>query len=124
MQGERHAYSVRWGEHLTQNVLAAVTLTSQELFRVTAQRPQVWKLVFGLFVANAANLGVSPGLVLNIGIGSGQREETFPFAVNAFNVFELPAQSLVGRIRATPIASDKWVLHGFLAPFFPVGEFA
>lgn len=119
----RHAYAIRWGDQQNSNVVLAQTFTSAELFRVTASIPQVWKIAFGLFVANAANLGISPALILNVGVGSSQREETIPFPVNAFNTLEMPGLMLIGRIRGTPLANDRWSAHGYLAPFFPVGEF-
>jgi hypothetical protein len=94
-----------------------------ELFRVTASIPQVWKLAFGIFVKNPLNFAIAPEIVINVGVGSSQVETVFPFPVNTFNTMELPALTLVGRIRAVILADDHWNAHGYIAPFFPMGEF-
>lgn len=114
------AYTVRWGDLKRRAVAIGESVDTLDLFRVNAAFPQVWRVMMHVFVANAANFGVSFLLRLNIGTGSNQVELDVPFPSNSFNSFELPALSVVGSIRSSPaLAIDQWKLSAFIAPIVP-----
>lgn len=116
---EKWLEGVRWADQDSQNVVVGqVNPTSRELFRVTAPFPCTWRIICGAQASAPLNFGLSLRLVLDIGIGSFITEAPLDIAFNATFNFEIPAQSVIGRMRVqdTVQAVDRFVFGAGIAP--------
>lgn len=110
---------VRWADQDAQNVVVGqVNPQSRELFRVTAPFPCTWRVICGCQAAAPLNFPLAVRLVLDIGIGSFTTEAPFDIAFNAIFNFEIPAQTVIGRVRVqdTVQANDRFVFGAGIAP--------